>query len=154
MTDNLEKSSGEKIRAAIEEQGQRQTRAKYQIANHLAEMADRNAGFTVEELWHDLQQNNPHIGRATVFRAVELLFNQGLLNRIDFADGTHTYCACGKDHHHHLTCIRCHRVVDIDVCIPREQLDKISQQNHFQIEGHSLTLFGLCAECQEELAKH
>lgn len=139
---------GEKIRAAIEAQGQRQTHPKSQIADRLAELANERTDFTVEELWHDLRRLSPHIGRATVFRTVEMLVGMGLLNRIDFADGTHTYRACGDDHHHHLTCIRCHRVVDVSVCIPSEQLEQIGKQTDFLIEGHSLTLFGLCNECR------
>ncbi len=143
-------SLGERIRAALEEQSQRQTRAKSQIAGRLAELAEEHADFTVEELWRDLLRHSPHIGRATVFRAVEQLVGAGLLNRIDFADGSHTYRACGEDHHHHLTCIQCHRVVDIDVCIPREVLDQIGQQTDFLIEGHLLTLFGLCMDCRKQ----
>lgn len=149
MVNRTLNSPGRKIRAAIEEQSQRQTRAKSQIADRLVELAEERVDFTVEGLWHDLRGHNPHIGRATVFRAVEMLVSEGLLNRIDFADGSHTYRACGNDHHHHLTCIQCHRVVDIDVCLPHEQLDQIGQQNEFLIEGHSLTLFGLCGECQK-----
>lgn len=146
-------SLGEKIRAAIEEQSQRQTRAKGLIADRLAELADEHADFTVEGLWHDLRRLSPHIGRATVFRTVEMLVSGGLLNRIDFADGSHTYRACGEDHHHHITCIRCHRVVDVEVCIPREQLDQIGKQTDFLIESHTLTLFGLCGECRKSMGE-
>ena len=143
------KPLSEKIRAAIVAQGQRQTRAKSQIAKRLSDLAEQRADFTVEGLWHDLREVSPHIGRATVFRAVEMLVGQGLLNRIDFADGSHTYRACGDEHHHHLTCVQCHRVVDIDVCIPEAQIEQIGKQTDFLIQGHSLTLFGLCGECQK-----
>jgi len=142
-------SLSEKIREEIETQGQRQTRAKNQIADRLSELAAEQTDFTVEELWRDLRRVNPHIGRATVFRVVERLVNVGLLNRIDFSDGSHTYRACGERHHHHLTCTQCHRVVDIDVCLPHEMLDQIGQQTDFLIAGHSLTIFGLCTECRK-----
>jgi len=113
----------------------------------------RNPGsgqdFSVEDLWHDLQRFDASLGRATVFRAVEMLVNMGLLNRIEFADGSHTYRACGDEHHHHLTCRKCHRVVDVDVCIPQDQLAEIGKRTDFVIEGHSLVLFGICADCRE-----
>jgi Fe2+ or Zn2+ uptake regulation protein len=144
---------GERIRAALEAQSQRQTSARGQIADQLAQLAEEHADFTVEGLWHDLRRLSPHIGRATVFRAVEQLVGAGLLNRIDFADGSHTYRACGDDHHHHLTCIQCHRIVDIDVCLPGEMLERIRRQTDFVIEGHSLTLFGVCTECQKQLGE-
>src|SRR5256885_6040822 len=50
------------------------------------------------------------------------LVDMGLLDRIEFADGTHRYRVCGGTHHHHLTCTHCHRVVEIDICLPQEQL--------------------------------
>ncbi len=148
--DSMHNDLGGKIRAAIEEHSQRQTRPRNQIADRLAKLASEGADFTIEELWHDLRLLDHHLGRATVFRTVEMLVSQGLLNRIDFADGRHTYRACGDNHHHHLTCKQCHRVIDIDVCLPTEELEKISRQNDFIIEGHSLTLFGFCSDCQKD----
>jgi Fur family ferric uptake transcriptional regulator len=140
----------EKIHAAFEEGGQRQTQPRSLIASRLAEMADRGKDFTVEELWHDLQRSDPHLGRATVFRAVEMLAGLGLLHRIEFEDGSHVYRACGDGHHHHLTCVQCHRVVDIDVCLEEKSLAKVGAQHHFVIEGHTLTLYGLCPDCRKE----
>ena len=104
--------------------------------------------FSVEELWQNLRQIDAHMGRATVFRAVEMLVSLSLLIRIDFSDGSHKYRACGESHHHHLTCVQCHRVVDIDICLSEEQISNIGAQNDFVIEGHLLTLFGRCADCR------
>ena len=144
-------STGSKIREALAEQGQRWTRQKDQIANRLSELAITGADFTIEDLWQDLRLADPHVGRATIFRAVERLANQGLLNRIEFADGSHTYRACGDSrHHHHLTCIKCHQVVEIEICLPTEKFALIGLENNYKIEGHSLTLFGLCEVCQKE----
>jgi len=142
-------SLAEKIRAAFAENGRRRTQPRNRIATRLAELAASGQDFSVEDLWRDLQQIDPHLGRATVFRAVEMLVHMGLLNRIDFADGSHTYRACGDQHHHHLTCTRCHRVVEVNVCMPEQQLHEIGQKNGFEIEGHSLIFFGTCAECRD-----
>lgn len=139
-----------KIRAAFDEQRQRQTQPRILIASRLAELAASGTDFTVEELWHDLQRTDPHLGRATVFRAVEMLVGRGLLHRIEFADGSHVYRACGDDHHHHLTCSQCHRVVDVDVCLEEKSLERVGKQNNFVIEGHTLTLYGLCSDCRKE----
>jgi Fur family transcriptional regulator, ferric uptake regulator len=139
----------QKIRAAFEEKGRRKTQARNRIATRLAELAASGQDFCVEDLWHDLQQVDAGLGRATVFRAVEMLVNMGLLNRIEFSDGSHSYRACGDEHHHHLTCRKCHRVVDVEICIPNDQLAEIGKRTDFEIEGHSLVLFGVCADCQD-----
>lgn len=136
------------IRAAFEEAGQRNTRPRRLIADRLVQLAESGTDFTVDDLWQYLRQDEPHLGRATVYRWVEKLAVLGLLNRVEFADGSHHYRMCGDSHHHHLTCTRCHRVVEVQICLPIEQLASIGNQTDFTIEGHSLTLFGCCADCR------
>ena len=140
----------DKIRAAFDEVSQRHTRPRRLIAERLVELAASGADFTTDDLWQQLREVEPRLGRATVYRSVELLVTAGLLDRIEFADGTHHYRVCGGSHHHHLTCTQCHRVVDVDVCLPIDQFTAISNQTDFAIEGHSLTLFGRCANCRAQ----
>ena len=140
----------EKIYAAFDELSQRNTRPRKLIAQRLIDLESRGADFTVEDLWQELRQEEPRIGRATVYRAVEKLASRGLLSRIEFADGSHHYRVCdGNEHHHHLTCTQCHRVVDIDLCLPAAQFANIGKQEDFVIEGHVLTLFGRCKDCRQ-----
>ena len=139
----------ETIYAAFNEVSQRNTRPRKLIADRLIELSESGADFTVEDLWLELRQAEPRIGRATVYRAVEKLVNMGLLARIEFADGTHHYRVCGgNEHHHHLTCTQCHSVIDIEICLPADQFVTIGNQEDFVIEGHSLTLFGRCKNCR------
>src|SRR5579859_2175373 len=91
----------EKIYAAFDEVSQRNTRPRKIIAERLIELESRGADFTVEDLWQELRQDEPRIGRATVYRAVEKLVSGGLLARVEFADGTHHYRVCGGSEHHH-----------------------------------------------------
>ncbi len=140
----------EKIYAAFDEVSQRNTRPRRLIAERLIELADKGEDFTTDDLWQELRQAEPKIGRATVFRSVEKLVEMGLLDRIEFADGTHHYRVCGGAHHHHLTCTQCHRVIEIDICLPQEQLAAIGERTNFAIEGHALTLFGRCENCRVE----
>lgn len=140
----------EKIRAAFDEVSQRRTRPRRLIEERLVELASSGTDFTIDDLWQEIRQSEPTLGRATVYRSVEKLVNTGLLNRVEFADGSHHYRVCGDAHHHHLTCTRCHRVVEIDICLPIEQLSAISNQTDFVIEGHSLSLFGRCATCRTQ----
>ncbi|WP_052890107.1 Fur family transcriptional regulator [Thermogemmatispora carboxidivorans] len=137
----------EKIRAAFNEARQRRTAPLRLVEERLIELATAGADFTVDDLWQSLRRKEPRLGRATVYRLVEILVNAGLLDRIEFADGSHHYRICGERHHHHLTCTQCHRVVEVDICLPAEQFKAIGQQTGFAIEGHSITLFGRCARC-------
>lgn len=138
----------QQIRAAFDAMSQRHTRPRQLIEERLLEMAESGADFTVDDLWQGIRQSEPRLGRATVYRAVEVLVSLNLLDRIEFADGSHHYRVCGGDHHHHLTCVGCHRVVEVDICLPAEQLTVVSDETDFAIEGHSLTLFGRCSSCR------
>lgn len=144
----MSREIAEKVYAAFNEVSQRNTRQRRLIAERLVALAKSGEDFTTDDLWQELRQADERIGRATVFRSVEKMVDAGLLNRIEFADGTHHYRVCGGDHHHHLTCTQCHKVVEVDLCLPAEQLAKIGDQTDFAIEGHSLTLFGRCANCR------
>ncbi len=140
----------DKIRAAFDEVSQRRTRPRQLIADRLVELAVSGADFTIDDLWQEIREVEPRLGRATVYRSVEKLVNMGLLDRVEFADGTHHYHVCGDSHHHHLTCTQCHRVVVVDVCLAVDQLTAISDKTNFYIEGHSLTLFGRCENCRAQ----
>jgi Fe2+ or Zn2+ uptake regulation protein len=139
----------ERFLAAFEEAGMHQTRPRRLTAEGLARHAAAGTDFATDELWRELQQADPRLGRATVYRQVEALVNLGLVDRISFADGTHRYRVCGERHHHHLTCVQCHQVVETPICLPAEQLDALSRQTGFAIEGHALEVFGRCPKCQE-----
>lgn len=140
----------DKIRAVFDETSQRRTRTRELIEKRLVELAASGADFTIDDLWQAMRQEMPRLGRATVYRALEKLVNMGLLGRIEFADGTHHYRVCGDRHHHHLTCTQCHCVVELDVCLPEDQFAAIGNQTKFDIEGHSLTLFGRCEDCRNQ----
>ena len=141
-------ATADQILAAFHAMRLRDTRQRRLIATQLAALAATGTDFTAEELWHALQQREPRIGRATVFRTVERLVHAGLLDRVEFADGSHRYRVCGSQHHHHVTCRRCHRVVEIDKCLPRDVFAAITAATDFTLDGHSIELFGYCSACR------
>lgn len=128
--------------------GLRNTRPRRLIAQRLAELAARGGDFATDDLWQELLQVDPQLGRATVFRSVDVLVEQGMLDRVTFPDGTHRYRLCGGPHHHHLTCTQCHRIVELSVCLPEDQLSTLASQTGFAIEGHAIEFFGRCPTCQ------
>lgn len=140
------------ILAVFNRLGMRTTRPRRVLAERLAMLAESGADFTTQDLWKELQAEDPRIGLATVYRAVDLLAREGLLDRLPFPDGTQRYRLCGVSHHHHVTCVECQRVVEVDACVPPQVLDRVATATDFTIEGHALELFGRCADCRDRLA--
>jgi Fe2+ or Zn2+ uptake regulation protein len=134
---------------AFERKGLRNTRPRRAIAEKLAQISQQGSDFATEDLWRTLQAQDRRLGRATVFRAVDTLLDEGLVDRVAFADGVRRYRVCGGSaHHHHLTCTNCHRVVEVEVCLPPEILSAIASSADFALEGHSIELFGRCQACR------
>jgi Fe2+ or Zn2+ uptake regulation protein len=141
-------ASPERIMAIFEAAGMRNTKQRRIIAERLATLGANGTDFVTQDLWKDLQIDDPGIGRATVFRAVELLHREGVVDRLARADGTHRYRLCRVEHHHHVTCVACQRVVEVETCLPPELLSTVASATNFTIEGHALELFGRCPECR------
>jgi Fur family transcriptional regulator, ferric uptake regulator len=137
------------ILTVFEQMGLRNTRPRRLIADKLAALASSGRDFSTDDLWMELKVADPDLGRSTVFRAVDLLTEQRVLDRVTFADGTHRYRVCGVGaHHHHITCVQCHRVVEVEACIGSDMLHAIENSTDFSLEGHSLELFGRCRDCR------
>jgi len=137
---------------AFERKGLRNTRPRRAIAEKLAQISQQGSDFATDDLWRTLQVGDRRLGRATVFRAVDTLLDEGLLDRVEFADGVRRYRVCGgSEHHHHLTCTQCHRVVEVEVCLPPETLSAVASSANFALEGHSIELFGRCQACRSAL---
>ena len=145
--------NAEPFLAAFEAAGMRRTRPRRLIAQQLAEYGARETDFATDELWRAVQRKEPGLGRATVFRMVEALVQLGALDRVTFADGTHSYRVCGQQHHHHLTCVACHSVIELPICLPDSQFSDIARRTGFAIEGHALEVFGRCPACQSAPAE-
>jgi Fur family transcriptional regulator, ferric uptake regulator len=140
-----------KIASAFAKLGQRNTEQRRIIFEKLMELEHTGEAFSTENFWQELRKTNPRIGRATIFRLIEKLEELEVLERINFADGSHCFriCSC-EGHHHHLTCTECRRIIELDYCIPEEQISAIQKQANFEIDGHSLTFFGRCEDCQKK----
>jgi Fur family transcriptional regulator, ferric uptake regulator len=141
----------EQVLGAFEAAGMRTTRPRRAMAEQLVAWGAAEKEFSSEDLWHAVQERAPWVGRATAYRTVQVLQDLGFLDRVTFADGTERYhvVAAGQ-HHHHLTCEQCHRVVPVDACIAPSTFEAMARQSGFAISGHRLEIFGRCPDCQAE----
>ncbi len=139
--------TAEIILEAFRQKGLRITGPRRTLASLLIETS--GSEFTIEQLWDMVLARDPDIGRATVFRAVEILQELHLLDRVEFADGTHRFrfCRDAGRHHHHVTCSICGKVSEIDTCLSADEIERIERLAGFEIDGHRLEFFGRCSRC-------
>jgi Fur family transcriptional regulator, ferric uptake regulator len=88
---------------------------------------------------------------ATVYRSMRLLESMGMVKRYDLGDTVARYELLqeGDDgHHHHLVCVRCSGVIELEECEVSELEDRIARRNGFKAVTHKLEFFGICPQCQ------
>jgi Fur family ferric uptake transcriptional regulator len=110
-------------------------------------IAARAGHFTAAELIEDAGRDPDAIGRATIFRCLELFTSLGMVERVDLPDGTHAWVACEDAHHHHAICTSCGRSMEVDDNGLAETLATIGRRTGFRVVSHRLEVFGTCAAC-------
>lgn len=89
---------------------------------------------------------------ATIYRAIQMLQNLGMVRRFDFGDGAARFELVEEGesvHYHHLICTQCAGVVKLAECFPAEIERRIAEQNGFSAVTHRLEFFGVCPDCQK-----
>lgn len=89
------------------------------------------------------------VNKTTIYRELEFLINQSILQEIEFGEGKKRYELKTAHHHHHIICSNCRKVEDVDLDVDlHDEEKKIEKQTGFIIQNHSLEFFGLCKNCQ------
>lgn len=134
--------------AALDRAGYRLTAPRRAVADLIAR---RQGHFTAADLVEDAAAGRLDVGRATIFRTLDLLEGIGAIERIDLPSGDHAYIACEPAaHHHHVVCSRCGRAGDVEDAGLAAVVARIAGETGYRISSHRLELFGLCPTCQAE----
>jgi Fur family ferric uptake transcriptional regulator len=133
------------VSAALDDAGYRLTDARRSIAELIG---GRTGHFTAADLVADARRLRMAIGRATIFRTLDVLAEVHAVERLDLPSGEHAYVACEPAHHHHIVCSTCGRSRDIDDAGWRAVVRDIERRTGYRIDDHRLELFGRCPDCQ------
>jgi Fur family ferric uptake transcriptional regulator len=131
---------------ALENAGYRLTGPRRALADLIA--AREGSTFTAADLVADVRVRRLGIGRATVFRAIDLLESVGAVERVDLQNGDHAYVACVPTHHHHVICARCARATEIGDLGLGAVAREVARRTGYRVDEHRLEMFGLCPACQ------
>ncbi|OGI14262.1 MAG: hypothetical protein A3E38_03145 [Candidatus Moranbacteria bacterium RIFCSPHIGHO2_12_FULL_54_9] len=106
--------------------------------------------LSVPDILLALHKRQAGVNKTTVYRELERLQAIGVLEPVQLGDRKQYYELASRKHHHHLVCLQCERVEDIDMdeAVLFAEERKWSREKHFIILRHSLEFFGLCRQCQ------
>jgi Fur family ferric uptake transcriptional regulator len=133
------------IVAALDRAGYRLTEPRRSLA---ALIAEQDGHFTAAQLVTAARARRSGVGRATVFRTLDVLEGIGAVERLDLPNGEHAYVECEPAHHHHVVCSRCGRTSEIDDAGLRSLVADVTRQTGYRVDAHRLELFGVCPDCQ------
>ena len=137
------------LREKLSERGYKMTPQRKEI---LKIFVEKGGHMSAEDVYSVLRENDSEIGLATVYRALDLLSELGILVRLDFGDGCARYELNTADpklhHHHHLICLKCKKVIEFEEDLLDELETDIADKSDFQIINHEVKFFGYCSDCR------
>ena len=131
---------------ALEGAGHRLTAPRRVLAGMIAAQSGH---FTAEDLLAQARRDRRGLGRATVFRSLDVLAELGAVERLDLPSGGHAFVACEPAHHHHVVCASCGRSTEVSDLGMEGMAEAIGRETGYRVDTHRLELFGLCPACRE-----
>lgn len=138
-----------RIRTILSQHGYRLTAPRQAIVEQ-ALLHDRP--FTAEQLVAELKNRADDtasgIGRATVYRTLEILASVDVLSRVIQPNGNAAYMVDAPGHRHYLVCSGCGTTVSFTSCPVDTLVKNLTADTSFTIHDHLLEVFGMCPDCQ------
>jgi len=103
------------------------------------------------QIYAQVAKVNSKIGYTTVYRTLKLLTRCGLAVQRKFADGETRYePSSGGNHHDHLICLRCGKIIEFEDEDIEALQNGIAERYRFKISHHRMELYGQCADCSSK----
>jgi Fur family ferric uptake transcriptional regulator len=106
----------------------------------------RNQHISAEDVYKLLIEQEEEIGLATVYRVLNQFDDAGILNRHHFEGGKSVFEISHKEHHDHLVCLTCGKVVEFEDNVIEKRQEEIAKKHNMKLTNHSLYLYGECGD--------
>ena len=144
----MKSTPAERLAEYLSGEGLKSTRQRDRI---LEVFVSAGRHMSAEELYLLLRKTDRGIGYATVYRTLKLLSSAGLAHERRFEDGvTRFEYVTAEEHHDHLICTRCGRIIEFENDKIEELQERVARKNKFLVSSHKLELYGVCEGCQKK----
>jgi Fur family transcriptional regulator, ferric uptake regulator len=136
----------EHVHAVLAREGLRRGGARERIVELLA---SEPCALSAVEIEDALRAHGGRIGRASIYRVLELLLERGLVERVAVGRGLTRFerILPSGEHHHHLVCERCGKLVAFDDAGLERAIDRVSERLGVRVDRHDVVLRGTCEDC-------
>jgi len=113
-------------------------------------LARQECALTAQEIDERLRAAGRAVGRASVYRVLELLCELRLVQRLEIGQGIARYerVEPDGDHHHHLVCDSCGTIEPFEDPTLEQAIAQVSQRLAFAVDEHDVVLHGACSDCR------
>ena len=135
-----------KITTELHKHGYKITPQRRAVINTIISSTDQ---LTPAQIYEKVNFAYPDVGLVTIYRTLELLSRLHLICELHAGNNYPTYTISNAEHHHHLICSDCGKVVDFigHNLAPLEE--RLTRESGFKINNHILEFIGVCSTCQE-----
>lgn len=132
----------------LREKGLPVTQQRLAVARAVFSSSDHQS---VDDLEAVLRGQDPRLGKATIYRTLDLLVRSGLAEEHDFGEGFKRYehRLSRNPVHHHLVCVESGEVIEFRSEALRRIVEETAARHGFRPTGHKLVIFGLSRASQE-----
>lgn len=111
--------------------------------------------LSAEDIYKTLLEQGEDVGLATVYRVLTQFEAAGIIERHHFENNHSVFEIMQQDHHDHMVCQNCNRVVEFTNPIIEAEQHAVAARLGFTLTGHSLNLYGFCDKtaCQDASRK-
>lgn len=126
----------------------RVTKQRLAVTEALGEVDDF---ATAQELHRWLVDSAKQVSLATVYRLLQSMADDGLVDVLRSGDGEARFRRCETEvHHHHLVCRVCSKTVEVLAPAVERWAARVAAENGFTDPEHTVEMYGLCEDCRRK----
>jgi Fur family ferric uptake transcriptional regulator len=134
------------VHAVLTRAGLRRGGARERIIELLA---SESCALSAVEIEDALRAQGRRTGRASIYRVLDQLVEHGLVERVavDRDQARFERVLPSGEHHHHLVCDQCGRLVAFDDPGLERAIHHVSKRLGVRVDHHEVVLRGACGSC-------
>ena len=116
----------------------------------LAALGADAAFLSAQEIHARLRNGSERVGLTSVYRALQVLADDGAVDVVRTAGGELTYRRCETaHHHHHIVCTSCGATVEVEAPALEAWVAEVARSNGYDVSAHTLEITGTCRRCRQ-----
>jgi Fur family ferric uptake transcriptional regulator len=137
--------STDDVIARLRAQGERLTIQRRMVLDALCE---RGEHLTIQDIQQRARAQGADLNETTVYRILQWLNERSVVSQTDLGQGGTVYQIIASMPHHHLVCLNCERVIDIDDSVMDPLRERLRREFDFEPRIDHMAFFGTCRDCQ------